>query len=282
MQTRFLVYRRSAVFRVGTVLSILLTLSAIPVSSAAVKTVDGPRLVVVVQALSVRTGPGVTYPATGYLNQGDEVVVVGRHTDSGWWQVRLADDDTGWVSGGSAYVRATGDTSDVPEVVAPDVNDSSVTHPSRTGIMAFQTASGGPIYLVNEDGGDLRYLTDGIDPALSPDGRQVAFTRWDDGQHGAFGSVWVINVDGTGERAILGQVRQPNSPTWLPAAPADAGGPQRIISVQEGGRLEKESNCVGYDGVNFPSLPPGAYDIKVKVKNSGDLEVCFDLPPSPK
>jgi uncharacterized protein YraI len=193
-------------------------LGAIPVSSAAVQTVDGPRLVVVVQALSARTGPGITYPATGYLNQSDEVVVVGRYTDSGWWQVRLADDDTGWVSGGSAYVRVTGDASGVREVVAPDVDDSSVTHPSRTAIIAFQTAGGGPIYLVNEDGSDLRYLTDGIDPALSPDGQQVAFTRWDDGQHGAFGSVWVINVDGTGERAILGQVRQPKSPTWLPAA----------------------------------------------------------------
>ena len=282
MQTTFLVHHRLAIFRLVTVLSVLPMLTAIPVSGAAVQTDDGPRLVVVVLALNVRSGPGVSYPATGYLNQGDEVVVVGRHTDSGWWQVRLADDDTGWVSGGSAYVRITGDTSSVPAVAAPDVDDSSVTHPIRTGIIAFQTASGGPIYLVNEDGSDLRYLTDGIDPALSPDGRQLAFTRWDDRQHGAFGSVWVINVDGTGERAILGQVRQPKSPTWLSAGPAGAVGTQLIISVQEGGRLEKESKCVGYDGANFPSLPPNAYNIKVKVKNSGELEVCFDLPPNPK
>jgi len=202
MQTTFLVHHRLAIFRLVTVPSVLLMLGAIPVSGAAVQTVDGPHLAVVVQALNVRSGPGVAYLATGYLNQGDEVVVVGRHTDSGWWQVRLPDDDTGWVSGGWAHVPITGDTSDVPEVAAPDVNDSSVTHPSRTGIMAFQAASGGPIYLVNEDESDLRCLTDGIDPALSPDGRQVAFARWDDGQHGAFGSVWVINVDGTGERMI--------------------------------------------------------------------------------
>ena len=38
------------------------------------------------------------------------------------------------------------------------------------GKIVFQTSSGGEIYLINADGTDLRYLTTGLDPALSPDG----------------------------------------------------------------------------------------------------------------
>jgi len=61
------------------------------------------------------------------------------------------------------------------------------TGDDATGTIVFQIVSGGPIYAVDVDtltgtgGGNLRYLTTGMDPALSPDGRQVAFTRWPTG-----------------------------------------------------------------------------------------------------
>ncbi len=47
-----------------------------------------------------------------------------------------------------------------------------------TGTIVFQTVSGGPIYAIDASGSNLRYLTTGIDPALSPQGDRVAFTRW--------------------------------------------------------------------------------------------------------
>ena len=144
-----------------------------------------------------------------------------------------------------------------------------------TDTIVFQTASGGAIYAVNPDGSNLRFLTTGIDPALSPDGQQVAFTRWDDTQHGAFGSLWLINVDGSGERAILGDVRQPKSPVWSP----DGG--HIAINMQQGGRLSPEAKC----GDGLPSEPLLAdrdgdyFRVKVEVDSDGqiDTQLCYTL-----
>jgi TolB protein len=118
-------------------------------------------------------------------------------------------------------------------IVVPSVA-AQIGQGSENGTIVFQTASGGAIYVIDADGKNLRYLTTGIDPALSPDGQSVAFTRWDDTQHGAFGSLWIINVDGTGERVILENVRQPKAPVWSP------DGTKIAISMQQGGRLDTQ------------------------------------------
>ena len=94
---------------------------------------------------------------------------------------------------------------------------------------------------MDPNGKNLRYLTTGMDPALSPDGKQVAFTRWDGQDNGVSGSLWVINVDGTGERQVHAGANQPKSPTW------SADGKQIVISMQQGGTI------AGPD--NQPTLP---------------------------
>ena len=109
----------------------------------------------------------------------------------------------------------------------------------RPALIVFQTASGGPIYAINVDGTNLRYLTTGIDPALSPDGQWVAFTRWDNPQIGALGSLWMINVDGSGERLILEGIHQPKAPVWSP------DGTQIILSMTYGEHLTTERKCSG-------------------------------------
>jgi len=239
---------------------------------------DAPQLTVITEALNVRGGPGVTYPVVGLLEQGDEVTVIGQHPASGWWQVALSDGDTGWVSAGAAYVSVKGDTTGLPEVsvAAPSAAETpssvSYTTPSTAemgGTIIFQTGSGGAIYAVNSNGSNLRYLTSGMDPALSPDGQWVAFTRWEDTQNGALGSLWVINVDGTGDRQILGDIHQPKSPTWSP------DGTQIIISMQHGGRVGEERKC------SSEPPPRGAYDIDVNRDEEGDIEFCYTLPPHP-
>ncbi len=146
---------------------------------------------------------------------------------------------------------------------------------SLSGTIVFQTISGGPIYAVDADtltgtgGGNLRYLTTGMDPALSPDGQWVAFTRWEDTQNGALGSLWVINVDGTGERQILGDIHQPKAPTWSP------DGTQIAISMQHGGRVEEVRKC----GTERP--PREAIDVEVKHDDDGNIKFCYTLPPHP-
>jgi dipeptidyl aminopeptidase/acylaminoacyl peptidase len=146
---------------------------------------------------------------------------------------------------------------------------------SSSGTIVFQTISGGAIYAVDADtltgtgGSNLRYLTSGMDPALSPDGQWVAFTRWDDTQNGALGSLWVINVDGTGERAILGEIHQPKAPTWSP------DGTQIILSMQHGGRVQEERKC------SSQQPPRDAYDVEIRRDDDGDIKFCYTLPPHP-
>jgi dipeptidyl aminopeptidase/acylaminoacyl peptidase len=262
------------------VLVVLLMCGASVISGALAQSAGGPRLVVLAQALNVRSGPGVGYAIIAGLRQGDTVDVIGRHSASGWWQVELNAGGAGWVTGGAQYVRLEGDGGSVPEVaataVAPDAPGPKPTAPPVGGLMVFQTVSGGPIYAINADGTNLRYLTTGIDPALSPDRRQVAFTRWDSDSYGAPGSVWVINVDGTGERSVLGEVRQPKSPTWMPD-----GSPRLIINMQNGGRLDVVSNCQGFDGKHFPRLPRGAFNIRTRFTPPDEYHLCYKLPPDP-
>ncbi|PWH20726.1 MAG: hypothetical protein DDG58_01380 [Ardenticatenia bacterium] len=142
--------------------------------------------------------------------------------------------------------------------------------PTDIGKLVIQTVSGGSIYVVNEDGSGLRYLTDGMDPALSPDGQWVAFTRWDDVQNGATGSLWVIRVDGSEAHALSGDIPQPKSPVWSP------DGSRIVVTVLKGGRLQPERKC------SSERPPREAYDVEVKreTDDSGrpKIRFCYTLP----
>ncbi len=153
-------------------------------------------------------------------------------------------------------------------IVAPS---AAAAEPGLTGTVAFQTISGGPIYAINADGSHLRQLTTGMDPALSPDGKWVAFTRWEGSGDGAFGSLWVINVDGTGERQVQSFVRQPKSPTWSP------DGTQVAVDMQHGGWVNPKRVC-GHKG---PPPGSGAYDIEVTREGPHSFKICYMLPPNP-
>ncbi len=120
----------------------------------------------------------------------------------------------------------------------------AATSGNGSGVIVFQTASGGDIYAINAGGTNLRYLTTGMDPALSPDGQWVAFTRWDGTVNGITGSVWVIKIDGSGERQIIGGITQPKSPSWSP------DGSQLVINVQHGGTINDTRECFSFTGRN--------------------------------
>lgn len=250
----------------------LLVVAAWPAMTATAQDSASPSLTVIVEALNVRQGPDVTYPVLAGLQRDDTVQITGHSAASGWWQIQLADGRAGWVSGGAAYVQVKGATTAVPELAAPVASTAPITPTVNTpagGRLVFQTASGGPIYIINADGTGLHYLTTGLDPALSPDGQWVAFARWDSPGFGGSGSIWLIRVDGSGEQMILGGITaHPKSPTWSP------DGQRLAFSMQlVGGHGEVIRVCREH------APPPEGYDVRVRVKPSGDLEYCFKLPP---
>jgi Tol biopolymer transport system component len=105
-----------------------------------------------------------------------------------------------------------------------------------------------------------------IDSVVSPDGRQVAFTRWDGAE---FGALYVVNIDGDGERVIVGDIRQPKSPTWSP------DGRQIVISFQHGGLRDPQTECREYEAGERVRIPENVTITKFSVDSDGDVEVCF-------
>lgn len=216
---------------------------------------DGPAFTVAVAALNLRQGPGTNHAILDVLRSGEAGTVNGRDAAGVWLQVKLADGRTGWVHG--SYVTVSGDVAAVPIVQAAAPRTSA----ARGNTIVFQASSGGPIYAMNADGTNLRYLTHGMDPALSPDGRWVAFTRWMGSSTGVKGDLWVIGVDGTGERKVHGDVQQPKSPVW------SSDGKTIVINIQRGVSLSRLM-CMPKEF----SLPPEATDIEER----GNL-ICFKI-----
>jgi dipeptidyl aminopeptidase/acylaminoacyl peptidase len=249
----------------------LLLVGMISTPAVAAQGEDRSHLTVIAPALNVRSGPGITYSAFDTLAQGDRVAIIGYDAASDWWQVQLPIGQTGWVSGSPAYVTINGDTANL----SPNQPEQNNHFSSFTSTLVFQTISGGPIYAINADtlagtsGSNLRYLTVGMDPALSPDGQWVAFTRWDNPQIGALGSLWVIKVDGGAERLVLEGIHQPKAPVW------SADGAQIILSMTYGEHLTTERKCTG------DRPPRDATDVEVRVEGKDDIIYCFTLLPRP-
>jgi Tol biopolymer transport system component len=92
------------------------------------------------------------------------------------------------------------------------------------------TSSGGAIWLVNRDGGELRPLTPGAPrgteqtgPSWSPDGRRIAFTRLVERGDKEVAELVTIAVDGSDERVVHSEAKSIEesvyflSPAWSPS-----------------------------------------------------------------
>jgi Tol biopolymer transport system component/uncharacterized protein YraI len=230
--------------------------------------------------VEVRQGPGMSYPPAGNLGNDTLVAVRAVHVSRNWLLIQpIAGGGEVWLP--RRFAAASGpQLANVPEVIVPQAPSSEVDpvveifgpeQISPKGKLVFQRSSGGDIMVINVDGTGLRRLTNGIDPALSPDGQQVAFTRWS----GMGDSVWTINIDGTNERHVLGEVKQPKGPSWSP------DGTRLVINYQEGGQLEEQEKCINLSksGNRYP--PREAKDIRVEMKGSTPKPyLCWDMPPN--
>jgi Tol biopolymer transport system component len=244
---------------------------------------------VVSDGLNLREGPGISYAVVGTVDKGAMLEVTGASAGGAWLRVVTAGGASGWVSGKEAYTRVVGSLSDVPLVEATSGSSSklavtqvsyasggqSATAGSQTatatttagGKLVFATQSGGDLYVANADGSGLLKLASGvIDPAVSPDGTQVAFTRWDGAE---MGTLVVINIDGSGERVVLGETLQAKSPTWSP------DGQSIIVSFQHGGVRNPQEECRYYDSDDHPNLPGNIRITKMDRDSDGSMTICF-------
>jgi hypothetical protein len=234
---------------------------------------------VIFVGLNIRSGPGVAFEIIGELALGDQVDVAGVNPERTWYQVVVPEEARlGWISASSRYTRLVGDVADLP-VVAPAApaeaaaeTGSPVTAGSIAGKLILQVESGGDIYLVNADASDLRLLATGIDPALSPDGTKIAYTRWDNNE---FGSIWIYDLESGTEQVVLGETRQAKSPAWSP------DGRFLIVNFQHGGFREVRRVCHSYRFDQEIPLPPSkAFNITI-VREADEIKVCYSLPPDP-
>ena len=94
------------------------------------------------------------------------------------------------------------------------------------GKIVFETSTGGAIYTVNGDGSDLNLITSGIDPAWSPDGKQITYARWG----ATFPGLYVINADGSNEHLVYGS-NKIRSPRWSPDGKQIAFTQEKVINA---------------------------------------------------
>ena len=181
-----------------------------------------------------------SYQVKATLRPGNRLITVSTGKYDGRWRVDAVDWSPATAAGSRVTTAAT-----------------AAARPNGQGKLVFQTQSGGDIYVVNADGTGLRRITGGIDPQLSPDGKQIAFTRWTPRYE-----LFTINLDGSGEQAWTQGWREMKSPTW------SADGTRLIFGYQSGGRLDEETRRVNLAKAamagDSPQIPDYARDVETK------------------
>jgi Tol biopolymer transport system component len=241
---------------------------ALRVTEAAMPAADtGVRATVAItdSRLNVRSGPGTGYRIVAKAMPGETYAAAGRNADSSWVEIvgGALGAGGGWVAAEFMQLSAPierlpvtslemstgeadsgeGATSTVP-LAAPPLPVARVasapTSGGLSGNLIVQSSPGGQIYVADPVSGATRLLTSGFDPAVSPDGRTVAFARAD-GDHG----LYLIDIDGSNERRIYLSGEQLRSPAWSP------GGEYIVFSRRSG---SYECRDVGF-GICLPDNP---------------------------
>ncbi|MBE7555483.1 MAG: PD40 domain-containing protein [Anaerolineales bacterium] len=227
---------------------------------------------IITAGLNVREGPGVGYASIGTAAQGDILTITGVSTNGNWLQIKTKDGKSGWISGQATYTHILGSVKEVPVVETvsggqPSAVSGQSAAAASAGKLIFATRSGGDLYSANMDGTDLQKLASGvIDPVVSPDGTQVAYTRWDGANMGV---LYVLDLDSGSERAVASDIARPKSPTW------SQDGQEIIISFQHGGTVNPTPECREFDSDDGMQLPGIGEITSFHMSNDGGVKICF-------
>lgn len=184
--------------------------------------------------LNLRAGPGTNYPVVNSAAPDSGWYILGQNSDGSWVQISAmsANGPSGTFWASASYLSISGAlqrVATISEVAPPPVQSQPVqsqppapavaSPPAAnnagvfglTGTVALQDRNGGTIHVYRFATGELTAITQGIDPAISPDGSQIAFTR-----DGAHGGLFLINADGSNERRIFGEGSFLRSAKWSP------------------------------------------------------------------
>ncbi|MCB0019491.1 MAG: PD40 domain-containing protein, partial [Anaerolineales bacterium] len=229
-------------------------------------------------ALALRTGPGIYTDEVGRLAINNLVRVVGLNDGRSWARVQpILGSGDGWTQ--IQYLTLSDKVANIPlapvppsapepEPIDPALADAS----AKEGKLALQLSSGGDIVTLNADGTGLATVTQGIDPQLSPDGSQLAFTRWEGGEAGN-GTLWVRDLSSGSETAVLGFIKQPKGPDWSP------DGSQIVINYQNGGELEEQQVDINLTK-RKANVPWNAGNIR-QGRKDGDPYLYYTIPADP-
>ena len=217
-------------------------------------------------AASANAGAIATVPGSSVLE------AVGRSEDGRWLLVSYGDaEDQAWVASRDVKLLAGPESLPVtdaaiaarpaatPNRTTESQPSRAVARPAQSGKIAFETRTGGDIYLVNADGSSLRRLTDGMDPALSPDGKRLAFARW-----GTPNGVFLLDL-ATGKEQQVATANRPRSPTWSPDGSRLAFSYTRrsfMCRVSPFGCLEDEQLRKALGGGDCLDTPQGRFCIE--------------------
>ncbi len=178
------------------------------------------------------------------------------------------------AQGGTARQVTDGPFDDGAPVWAPD-GKSLIFSANRHENAEYEPANS-EVYEVSLDGGTVRALTDRKgpdgDPALSPDGKSIAYTGYDERYQGyQLTHLYVMARDGSGSRMIAGDFdRDVQSPAWSADGRSiyfqyDDRGDTRLARVSLDGHVTDLAAHVGgvsigrpYTGGSF-SVGGGAY-----------------------
>ena len=169
--------------------------------------------------LNLRRGPGTDHGIVGIAQNGQAITVLGRNATGEWVLVALPGegDHVAWAA--ARYLDVDGDIDTLPEtdrqstarIVQAATGYTGAAASGLTGKLVFQTSNGGPIMVYDLSSGKLRQLTTGMHPAISPDGKTVAFIRDGGGNSG----LYLIDIDGGNERRIFVENKL-RTPAWSP------------------------------------------------------------------